>query len=380
MINKIVFFVESPFNKRNYERFGIELLIKNGFEVEVWEFTPFLHPLVHREMEITDPVIFPGLRRFMDKKDAIAAIATLNNNCFVNCFAGWQNSSIDIYKAISKNNLKYSVPMSNVAPPFKARSKSLLNPLRMAKRFLSYARRAIAMRQIKPVDIILAGGQKSLHHSYPIGPNTEKLWVHNMDYDLFIKEANNPVDVDNNMGVFLDESLPLYGDYLYFGTSSPIDPEEYYALLRKYFNYLEMNFGVHIVVAAHPVSYYERHPHFFGGRQVIKGKTMELVRKAGFVISHSSTSVCFAVMFKKPIMYITSKKIQGGNAGPMIEKFASLFNKKLIYLDEPLSIDWADEMKIDDQLYERYKNDYIKKKGSEESPYWQIFANRIKQY
>jgi hypothetical protein len=43
-IAKIIYLIESPFNKRDYERFGIETFIQDGFEVYVWDFTPFLRP------------------------------------------------------------------------------------------------------------------------------------------------------------------------------------------------------------------------------------------------------------------------------------------------------------------------------------------------
>ena len=41
-ITKIIFFIEAHFNQRDYNRFGIPVLLENGFEVEVWDFTPFL--------------------------------------------------------------------------------------------------------------------------------------------------------------------------------------------------------------------------------------------------------------------------------------------------------------------------------------------------
>src|SRR3972149_1514211 len=39
VIERIVFLVDNPFGRRNYERFGIELLTRNGFRVEVWDAT-----------------------------------------------------------------------------------------------------------------------------------------------------------------------------------------------------------------------------------------------------------------------------------------------------------------------------------------------------
>ena len=49
-IKKVIYIIETRFNKRDYDRFGIEILKKNGFEVEVWDFTPFLGSHEYRKM------------------------------------------------------------------------------------------------------------------------------------------------------------------------------------------------------------------------------------------------------------------------------------------------------------------------------------------
>jgi hypothetical protein len=73
-ITKIIYFIESPFNRRDCERLGVEVFIKNGFEVYVWDFTPFLHPEVHRKVEVPDPITFVGYRQFLTKSEVLSAI------------------------------------------------------------------------------------------------------------------------------------------------------------------------------------------------------------------------------------------------------------------------------------------------------------------
>jgi len=48
-ITKIIYFTGSPFNWRDYERFGVDTFILDGFEVYVWDFTPFVHAEVHKK-------------------------------------------------------------------------------------------------------------------------------------------------------------------------------------------------------------------------------------------------------------------------------------------------------------------------------------------
>jgi len=67
-IMKVIYLVESLFCKRDYERFGIDIMKENGFQVEVWDFTPFLYPGTDRKVEVKDPVPFKGLRTFYPGK------------------------------------------------------------------------------------------------------------------------------------------------------------------------------------------------------------------------------------------------------------------------------------------------------------------------
>ena len=68
----------------------------------------------------------------------------------------------------------------------------------------------------------------------------------------------------------------------------------------KLFNYLETKYSVRMVVAAHPKSNY--HGDEFGGREIIRGNTMELVKNAEFSIVHGSMSISYSVIFNKPII------------------------------------------------------------------------------
>lgn len=384
MINKIIFVIESPFNQRDYDRFGIEILQKNGFEVEVWDFTPFLYPQVHKEVEVPDPIIFEKCISFLTQHEALSAILRLAQNCFIVCLFAYQLKSFPVFRTLSKRKLPYCVLMTNALPTINSKKSpvDLFNLLKKIDHYkimnAIYTRIPYYYVGIQPAKLILAGGARSTHYNYPINKKTEILWMHTLDYDLYLKKYHDPIKCDEKMGVFLDEFLPFHPDYIYFGMSAPCTPEEYYPAICKFFDFIEREYGVSIVIAAHPRSNYEEHPDHFGGRAVIRGKTIELVRKSGFTISHMSTSINFAVLFHKPIIYITSNKLQQSIWGSHIELMASQFRKIPINIDNPIEIDWEKELSINEKAYIEYKHSYIKKAGSEELPSWQIFANRIK--
>ena len=48
--------------------------------------------------------------------------------------------------------------------------------------------------------------------------------------------------------------------------------------------------------------------------------------------------------------------------------------------EEPYSINWEKELPVNEVMYLKYRQQYIKKEGSEELNTWQIFANHLKKW
>ncbi len=383
-ITKIIYFIESPFNQRDYERLGVEVFIKNGFEVYVWDFTPFLHPEVHRKVKVPDPITYEKYRQFLTKKEAVSAILKESQGSFVVSYIGYRPKSFPIFKTLSKNGIPYSVFMANALPSIARR----LHPIDILKKILRatpnklinyvFARIPYSYLGIRSARFNLAGGELSTkYYKYPVGPKTETLWLHTLDYDIYLKERNRLVQPKKNKGVFLDEYLPFHPDFLHQQVSPPTMPEDYYPSLCRFFDFIEGNYGTDIVIAAHPSSRYEELPDYFGGRPVIRGKTVQMVRESEFVIAHSSTSLNFAVLFGKPAIFITTNKLHQSSHGPFIQLMASWFGKRPVNLDNSIKIDWDKELTVDEEAYAKYKNCYIKKNGSEELPFWEIVSNKV---
>lgn len=384
-ITKVIFFIDALFNQRDYERYGIEILKKNGFDVEVWDFTPFLQPQVYREVTVPDPIVYTGHQQFFNLKKALAAISKLDNNSFIVCLLSYRNQTFLIYRMLSYKKLDYSLFAANVHPLIDINSNLILF-LNKIKKKLTFKKifNALFTRipfnclAIRPASVILAGGERYVASGYPVNEKTRVLWAHTLDYDIYLKERENACFIEKGLGVFLDEYLPFHPDYYYYGVSPFTTPEKYYTLLCNFFESIEAKYGVRIVIAAHPRSQYENHPSYYKGRPVIRGKTFELVKKSQFVITHSSTAINFAVLFKKPLTFLTTNELCESLQGPWIDFVASLFGKKANNLDESLTINWQNELLLDERAYAQYKNKYIKKDGTEEKFFWQIFADYLR--
>lgn len=386
-VTKIIFFVETPFNRRDYGRYGIEILQKNGFDVEAWDFSRFLRPRAPQRAAESDSANWDGHKQFQSGREACDAIAALTPSCFVVCIVAYRLRSFSLYRALSRAPVRYCIEMTNVIPGVGAvgNPKSVLarigqsSPSQLLDAFFS--RVPFRWLGIRPAALLLAGGTCSERKvpAYPGDRETRTLWAHKLDYDVYLNERDRPVPVDAKLGVFLDEYLPFHPDYDRLGLTAFSSADAYYPALRRFFDFLEREQGVRIVIAAHPHSRYGDHPDYFGGRPVLKGQTLELARKAGFVIAHSSTALNFAVLFRKPVVFVTTDSLQRSRRmDHSIRAMAAWLGKTPINVDAPLHLNWEKELAVDSEAYGRYREAYIKKTGSPDKPAWQIVADHLK--
>lgn len=382
-ITKIIYFIESPFNQRDYKRFGVETFSRDGFEVYVWDFTPFLRPQVDSSVIPPDPIKYKNLIRFDCKRDVIAAINKEGSDCFVVSLIPYNIDTFSIFRVISKNKVPYSVFVSNAIPsPYSNKSKKnlfkkirRLTPKKLISHF--FIRISPALFGISAATFALAGGTKSQTKLPIINHETEVIWIHTLDYDIYLNNQNGQEKIEN-IAVFLDEDYVFHSDYIHLGIPSPTSAEDYFPFLCNFFDYIETKLNLEVVIAAHPRSHYEELPDYFQGRKVVRGKTAELVRKAKLVILQDSTSINFPVLYKKPMIFVTTDRIEKTIYGGCISKFAFYFRKTPINISREVNIDLEDELFIYEEGYAKYQHDFIKIDGTEDLPFWQVVSNRIK--
>jgi hypothetical protein len=383
-IRRVVYLVEAPFNKRDYERFGVELMRGAGFAVEVWDCSAFLVPPGYGSGRPPDPIVWDGLKVFGDEAAALAALEGLDGSAFAVNLLNYNRGSWAVHKALERRGVRYCVQASSI-PGWGGRAASWPNRLRTltpAKVLRKLARlRLRPLPAARPADLVLGPGERYFLVGGHADSRSETLWSHSLDYDIYLREREAAGEPRPRTGVFLDQYFPLHPDRLRNGIPSTVSPEEYYPMLCRFFGELERRFGVSIVIAAHPRSHYEDHPDFFEGRTVVRGRTAQLVRDCGFALMHHSLAGNFAVLFRKPILFLTSKRLDAYlMEDPSVEWLAAFLGKKPHYMDRPFAVDWEREMAIDDEAYKAYRNAYIKKDGSPDLPSWRILADRLRSY
>jgi len=229
---------------------------------------------------------------------------------------------------------------------------------------------------------VIVGGGLAAQKAYSIYPSAELIKAHSLDYDHYLDFRDNPDRINTNissknLAVFLDEFGPYHPDFSHMGIKPYMDADNYFPEINRFFSYLEDRFGLEVVIAAHPRSNYHlngKNP--FGGRNCYFGQTVKLVEASQLVLTHESTAKSFAVLFNKPMLFISSQSYVR-RFRVNIDAAAKVFDKTPVKIsDEDLILD-SKVFKINPLLYEGYISRYIKEKGTPEKFLWQIFLEYL---
>jgi len=401
-IKEICFLLQTPLTKRDYDRFGIEILRSRGFKITILDATKILQPGYLAGYQPHDCARHENIICF-ENKDELVDYLKKNKDVLFFDNAGLSKNSLFVYQTFKENNIRFARVCASLIPMPGLNEKSFIYYVKRLLRFYktyNNAKKMILNIQKFLIDrlrrffvstelvfpklngphYIIAGGREcaSLFDEPPAADeNTQIIWAHALDYDLYLENRCSLTEADNYC-VFLDEYLPYHPDCLTLEDGGPsVNAEKYYSSLNKYFDQLEYKYGLPVIIAAHPRSQYDRLPDCFKGRRVIRGHSIELVTRSKFVMIHCSTSISFAVMYRKPLVFITMNEIEKTVYRDLVKSFARQFGKKPINIDKKDSLNLDGELSVNEKAYSRYSCNYIKIPGTPEKPFWEIVADKI---
>jgi hypothetical protein len=394
-IRKIVIFVASPFNERDFKRFGVDILRSNGFEVLVYDFSPLVYPKLY-ELGVLDPAEYEKHFCFVNKYDAIRAIRELETDVFVILRINYSKQTFWIYKTISKTSIPYMSVFLGSFPQGRLENTDtnhfLNNFFRKVSRLsfkkiinIIYRKGFARYLGIRGANLVVVAGAETLNiyrHSIILEKKTEILYTPSADCNIFLEMGCTNVS-NEAKAVYIDAWATgnLRGDHTANEEEIGINLEKYQSSLRNFFNKVEKETGCIVNIAAHPGYEGCRYPDIFGKRLTIVGNTAEMISRSSFVLVNGSTAVSFAILFGKPIIFLTSddelarfKKLKSKETiGPWL-------GKTPINIDYPNDLDWDKELEINEDVYRNYKHSFLIANGTEEIISWQIVANRLKQW
>lgn len=367
-MRRLVFAYYLPLDASLERLYSIDHLAAAGVPVEWWD----LSRAFGLEVAARAPLSRPFVRRVdsmaLFRREAAAAARA--GAAFVAVFP-YEPRTVGAYRALTATGAPlyyYAVGMQPTPEgSVVRRAGSQLDYLFRPRKLLNFAgRRAAALLRragfIKPYDAVFAAGDAAAE-AYPA---RRIVPVNHPDYDERLSSGPPRPPVEGRFAVFLDENMTAHPDLSVLGVS-PIDAGRYYAAVDAFFSALERRHGLRIVVAAHPKSDYRGDP--FRGRTVLKGVTRALVDGCEFAVTTFSSSLGYAVLARKPLVFFTTDDIATRYAAIQLDVFPPLFARTLgracLNLDRPEQAASAEVPAVDKALYDAYQYRYLVSRASE---------------
>ena len=386
MISKVVFFRYIPLTELICKSHFMDWMMDNGILVEYLDFSNLFYP----NYEFTDKIEKDYTININSYKEFKVYLNDQNKDktLFISIVT-FEWRVFRLFRILTQNNCKLAVfgrgmiPLPSVTSGTKIKKLINLFSLKKIDAFLknriSYFGKKYGW--IKRYDVIFLTGIKALSPlgvGFRLDYEKAKIFdVNTADYDNFL-EFNNIASFTAPYAIFLDENLPSHPDTKLFNIDT-IEANDYYPELNAFFDKLERDFRVKIIIAAHPkaINYENSNP--FDGREIYFNKVNELIANCDFVIAHDSTSIGYAVLHMKPILSITSLKLKQtlpANHECTIS-FSKFLNSCLIYFDNYNRN--GIYLNIDKEKYNSYKFTYLTTQKTQNTLTKTVFIESLKQ-
>lgn len=202
-------------------------------------------------------------------------------------------------------------------------------------------------------------------NGYKYGKNVVS--INHFDLYRHILTGKEKPFVKGKYAVFLDVDLVNHPD-LKRHKRKTINGSIYFEKLNSFFDYIESNLGLEVVIAAHPKSKYDKQ---FGNRKCIYNETSNLVVNSSLVLAHHSMSLNFAVLSSKPICllytseFVDKKKLTMflSDVYDSMVRFKNLLNCNMINIESSTNSIISTE--VDELRYQLFIKNYITSEGGD---------------
>ncbi|MBS0418969.1 MAG: hypothetical protein JSR66_14745 [Proteobacteria bacterium] len=389
-MNKVVFLLEQVLDERNYSRFGIQTWLDRGWQLEVWDLTPWAHPAVWQDYAASGK----RLKQFADyfPIDSARALARRLEGCgsvthFVDLTGESYHSLRAKWPLLRRGVIRVVCALGSIPVPPRPRESGFARRLMrlIASGPVAIWRRvcnAFFVRVVGaclPADWVIVGGEATSRAGCR---GATVIRAHNFDYDIFMRLEKLDSIATESYAVFIDQDYCFHPEYIYKAMQPLASPQRYFPAVCAGLGAIASALGVAVRIAAHPrTTYRERGLDCFPGFPIAYGATAELIKDCRVVVCHDSTAIQFAVLFEKPAIFVTTNELVPTHEGRCIAMAAAELGKTPINLDETdlAAVDWTAELRVDTRKYAEYRARYIKSPGSQEDPVWKIVIDQLER-
>jgi hypothetical protein len=371
--------------------------LEEYIEIEVWDLTRVLNrrfsKLIYRPLTHNNRIIyFKNLlqvvyyiykniykstkRVYLFDKTTITNLSSLAVRIIINTVISIKN-----IKALSEYNPGHPLPSFYTKDNFFKKSKKIIFDYiypNLSLIFLIYFVKNLPFQFLNKIlpprsSFLLVGCT-----SYKMTSN-QVLYGHSWDFSEFLIQSTDCKKLDYNHEAFivmLEGATPYFhDDKALTGSKEMLSVEVWYPLLNKFFEVIESKFESPVKVLGHYKSNFDSPSKVFDNREVFYFQTLDLVRKSKFVITTDSSSISFAVLFRKPILFIYSNQLKRDKLlMRQIETHARILGTEPININDiPKNLD--SYLAVDKEKYFEYENKYLTSKYSQKPNYQIMLEN-----
>jgi len=397
-VNKrtIIFISAFPFNEDFALKFGLKILRKRGFELVILNVFEIMYRGKENEslrfndklesISNVDQIKVNSICEFEEylnsiKDWKIAVLATGGH--FYRIKSGLKKTNVDYIECYNKSYRQYILKKS-----FSQRVYDLFHHLKtdainfitttVKNRIPYFVKKTKNPKYIIVGSEIILGGNIS-NSSIPLS-NSKAIFAHSFDYDRYLGNRNmtRPAFIPEDDYYAFLPSYPLgLRDYVLLKLKCYISKKEYSEIISKCLDSIEEFTNTKIIIAPHPKSTEE--DELFGKRTYIRNNTEQIVKYSKAVIGQVSTAINFAVIHKKPICLISSKKlIRDYNFHGDITATAAALGSEVNYIDthdDLLRMIDRGIFSYNSEMYEDYMRKYVRLNASNDRLLWDIVAD-----
>lgn len=186
---------------------------------------------------------------------------------------------------------------------------------------------------------------------------SKSILANSLDYSNNMNIKNKNKKKDFSYAIYLDYPLPHSADSNFLNLKYPISLTKWFGSLKIFFKKIEKNFNVKILIFPHPKNNIKYLKKYYKNQTIIKNEIGSFAKHAKFFICRNSTAISYAIMHKKPIIFICSNelfKYLNYKDRYYFKSFTDELKLELTNIDKPNIIKF-------NKYNKKYYNNYIKK-------------------
>ena len=382
---RLLFAVESPFSERDWRRFGIDEL-STRFQVSIIDVSPLSRPLLassRGDLTLEDVRII--------RVDTLAAVqrlfAEVQQGVFLNN-VGSSEIRFRLFQMAREQGMVTAEfelgAMPVVALQFSSKIDKFIHRFRQLPS-VGHLPRAVLARWHRREwadcipDVFFRGGVCAHGRHHQLGSTVVD--VHSLDYESTLDLDTNDQTIEDGQVVYLDQNLGFHSDVPGLGLRHPVNPELFYPVLNSYFDWLEHEHDLRVVICPHPRAQTDQTRERFPHRTVSQRTTAAEIWRSIAVLGHISTSFSFAVLAQKPTITITSNEMSRSWYAPYVDRFRTELAAPQINLDDRST--WTAPRSVLDaaqsQAYAEYLTNYLRSYEGPIRRLWKMVGDELLQ-